>query len=280
MAQQLERAKEMKATVLLNLRGQGIMLKRLPITMLKKCGDPEAVVNAALQQTCNRKTALGWNAAVRNWGRNGLSDEYLDDLLAGLPFVKHPNFYVALQAVRVNGAYQTQPVGFIVYGTFNPERFEDDRRWRIDIDQLPANRVNNGRVAEIEGIIVRPPAPGGARSGLGRALMQWAIADIASRRKGGQPRYRDVVLNTTNDNMLALSQQLGFLDQEYRLVENGVNRRNDLIARNYADNATWLQLSFTQDNMTALLNAVRNRVVSTNACPVARGGLRMWPMCR
>lgn len=278
MAQQLEQAKQMKAMALLNMRGEGIMLKRLPITMLKKCGDPDAVVNAVLQQTCARKTALGWNQAVMGWGRDGLNGQYLDDLLGGLPYVKHPNVYVAIKAARpaAGGAYQTRVVGLVVYGTFNPDRVAEGRRWAIDINEVAANRVAAGRVAEIEGVIVEPQS-----RGIGKALVEWAVADIASRRKGGQPRYTDVVLNTTNAVMEGLAQnQFGFVNRGYRLMEDGVNRRNALIQNQVADDARWKHLRFTQASLAALLASARNRVVSTNACPPGRGGLKMWPACR
>lgn len=275
------RRKQLKAASKLNLLSDGILIKKLPATMLDKCRGGGAVPNA-LQATCQRLQGLGWMDNVATWGRNGLNGGYLNETTSGLVFVKHPNVVLALKSKRVGGAPVTQVVGMVVYGTFNSSRTAtvdgQTERWKVSIPGLGAN------TAEIEAVIRKNTNDG---LGVGTALLEHAVADLASKRRGQGPRYTDVVMFSSSDAMIAIAQRYGFTPKAQRYTQgngNGVNRTATLVDGEFAEDpaeSKCYALKLNTQGVQTALDATRNRVMNTNACPPTSGhGLKMWQLCR
>jgi len=273
---------EMKKLAMNNLRGLGLVLKKLPITLLRQCDRPNP--RETLVPTCNRLEEKGWIQEILGWGRDGLTGVYLEELVRGEPYVKNANIFVALKASRVNQQRRTDVVGFLVYGSYVPKRNSPDNDWFIHIPQI-SQRLDT--TAEIEAVIRKP---GDQYRGIGAALLEFAIADMASRRKAGAPRYTDLMLFTSTQDatdMRDAAARYGFLrraNMQYR-DEDGNNITQELVDAGEADptnttSAMHLDLTINA-RLNAALNHIRGRVVNANVCPKGRNAERpMWTLCR
>ncbi len=270
-----ENRKELRALAALNLKGQGILIKKIPATLFAKC-EAEPVVDA-FRNTCQRMTQLGWMTNVSTWGRGGLEGGYLEEIVRGITYVKHPNIVVALKHQR--GANSpTQIVGMAVYGTFSPgrEAVIDNTRQKWDI------RINGmgDNAAEIEAIITKNSDAG---LGVGTALLEYAIADIAARMSRGQPRYTDVILFSSDQRMRTIAGRYGLAQKAQRYMQDGQNRTTQLVNGEFADDPAVSKVMHAKLNDAGInraRNQARNRITSTNACPTKGGALKMWQLCR
>lgn len=275
----------------INLKGSGILLKKLPAKLLQEYGKLQGSnpPNPQLQSTLQRMENLRIIEEIATWGRQGLDGDYLKELLEGLAFITEPNFLVAFKSVFEEGANTFVPVGFISYGTYNPNRQGTTRRgekmaWAQRVDGVSVENITAKKVAEIEGVITRPNMP--AALGVGKALVEFAVADICSRKSRGNWRYTNIVMFTNQRRIETITEPYGFTTKGYRYVnkETGQDITNRLVREGVADRPTSSKcLMFSMVSLNEAANAAQNRVVSTRVCPLtakSEPALKMWQVCR
>ena len=300
----------------LNLKGQGIILKKIAIKDLQACygidrawtGPGRYAVsransnlqkanlppgasyqgnnnnyntgpNNAVSPICHRLRHARWMRQIRAWGRDGLSDNYLKELVRGSLFVNHANVFVALKAKWSANKYRLVPCGFICYGTTPHTRtVEKDGvsySWQIKLNGVAADRD----VAEIEALITD------GTKGVGTALLEYAIADIASRKSQGRARYDDIVLYTTTPQMKKVAVAGGMQPKAYKYMDGDLNVTRTLTDANVADKPTTQKCYYLDINarIGAVWKHALDRVVPTWMCPLGAhqaGWTPKWQICR
>jgi hypothetical protein len=263
-----------------NLKGEGILLKKLPVTLLKRYADKEEdkPVPEELEDTIGTLEELNVIPAIRSWVRGGMPAEYLEELTQGMGWVKHGNFVAAFK--QVGGEFQV--VGFVVYGTFNPKRSAsqdgESRSWTISFTPALDVLADDAAVAEVEYVITKPAAAG---AGVGRALLEYALSDCLARKKAGAPRYEHAVLFTGNPKMEALARGYGFARKSYKYADaEGRNVTASRVREGYADPVGDTKAYvWSEAGMRQALESTENRVVSARVCPLPGGTGKLWGRC-
>lgn len=296
--------KKFQAVVRLNMRAQGILMKKLPVQLLKRYEgqnvapnlDEEAntpknrAIKLALRQLL-QSSAGSLPQAVRGWARGGIELDYIEDILQGLPFVRYPNVFLALKTVYIDGQYRTRPVGFLCYGTFKARRIAAGVDYTIRFKGPGSAQLNqaaeDGRIGDIEAVVTSNENGG---MGVGKAMVEFALADIMSRKKAGAPRFSHVVLNTTERAMKNIAQAYQFRRREWgheNVLPATANRQQNTAAQLRASlDRPSITHYFSLDlpaKVQAVLQLAERRVANTNLCPVrARQGTAStyWPLCR
>jgi hypothetical protein len=299
----------------LDLRSRGIILKRVPAALMKDLGDNIQAEGASGLKMAKdlhmRDMILRWLS--RHSGRavgQGLRAN-LKWLLKGRTYgLKWPQYVVALKETQVrvvrNGMIQMVndvfPVAFIVYGEFNPnqsyksEQGDEDSEtddiyagdvtssWKVDFTGQGSQALDTaaaaGKVAEISIVTSAVQSPEGTSlaRGIGQLMFDYAVADIASRNKGGHPRFSHVVTFAANQDLATRIQHpsRGFTEVNYQNVPHS----------NWAETARAYKLNLDEDTLNNYQAAMHSAVRGTNLhayCPPAgasRTGLRHWSMCQ
>lgn len=289
----------------LNTHGQGILLKKIPITLLQRLADYEEAAphnspapagndasnNAKVKRTIRQMDDLHIMQIIRTWGRGGLDNGYLSELTRGLPWIRHGNCIVAFKA-SANGTFN--PVGFVVYGTYNPYRYAstessssgsgDTKHWYIDINNIDIDDAKAGKVAEIEGVITANNDEN-AR-GVGKAMFEFALGDLMSRKKSGASRYSHIITFSSYQRMKQIAQSYGFENKQYRLkdIHTDANITTSLVnTHQVAESPNHLRayVMNVDTKIQTALNTTKDRVVKSNICPSSKDPLyKYWMLCK
>lgn len=221
------------------LRALGIIMKKVPISLLKKAAGVGTVKDRELD-ALDMWHDLGMDGhrgnEVVSWARNPVFKNYVKEVLAGMPWSQHPNVYFAFGVDRGNdykhrrgtrpalGHYRTslELLGMITTGTFQQNRIEDDRRFVLD----PA--CNYNKAAELEVVVARPQRK------IGKALALFGLADLLSRKSQGTLRYENVFTLPINASAQRFFTDLGFELEDASEVDQmtgEVTESNEIIMR-------------------------------------------------
>lgn len=301
----------------LNIHGQGIILKKIPITLLQRLADFDDAApnnspapgaddvsnNAKIKRAVRQMHDLKIMEEVRKWGRGGLDNGYLNELTQGLPWIRHGNCIVAFKASGQGANATFEPVGFVVYGTFNPFRHAEvegsdssqsnsssnqssgpgKKHWYIDINNVDLDDAKAGKIAEIEGVIT---ADNETASGVGKAIFEYALGDLLSRKKTGASRYTHVITFTSYTKMKNLATSYGFQNKVYRLRD--IINDNDITTRlvnkhQVAESPNHLRAYIfnVNEKIQTAINKAKDRVVKSNICPASKDPLyKFWMLCK
>lgn len=337
MASSIPIRKDLFGIAKLNLRGQGILLKKLHPKLLMaatyqnnrstsrnnnnnnnnnnnsssnrlSAAERRYINNARVKKSTNYLKGLKIIDAIRGWGRGGLEGSYLEELTKGMPWVASPTFLVAFKykypvrtrvrgrAARNNSGGNNsrgtfEPAGFIVYGTFKEKRkVESFPPYSVQITGVN-NTTSQSKVAEIEGVITSSDDAVG--KGVGRALVEYALADVLQRTRNGAPVFNKVVLLTDQHRMKVVASSYGFEPKEYIYTRNGTNATSTVVSegRDKVDDPRlntapkYYVFNATNDNIKKAYDEAVDRVVPITVCPPSgaytkEDGARNWYMCR
>ena len=181
---------------------------------------------------------------------------------------------------------QLVPVGFLTYGTFNTQRYGgENSTWHYNFNDANLNNaVSQGKVAEIEIVIGNP----NQSPGVGSALLEFALADIGSKKASQTSRYKKVLLFTNNSK----SPRMGHLVQKYGFNQtvnyqyhdsNGNNITNNLVnVQKIADSPSVSRCHlFNFDNIAQAIERTSRITNSSKICPLkSNPQLKMWQLCK
>lgn len=216
----MDHRKDFYKRAVLNAKARGLVLKKIPQTLLRKCHkNPRP---ASVTQSC--QAWMPKYNVIRGWARGDLQQQYLTEVLQGEPWSLHPNNVVAFTGVwnAATGRYDFVPVGYVCYGTFDRRRRAPGYNWDITFKgttaattaqaaQLNAEAIGR-RVAEVE-VVVR--SNDAASLGVGELLLQYATGDLLSRKKGNGPRYSSVLMFTNSQSLQARGSSMGYRARLY-----------------------------------------------------------------
>jgi len=278
----------------LNLKGEGIFIKKISGKVLQEVKKDPGVRTHAYRDTAARIDELDLIRTIQRWARGGLDGAYLNELTEGLPFAKNTTYAVAYKYVYINNQADAVfvPVGFITYGTYNPNRSTGGEKYEQRIDTVHHDNATQGKVAEIEGVITKPVD--GERTegrGVGRSLVEYATADLLNRKKTGAARFSHIVMFTAEnaiDSMNNAIQGYGYGVKDYTYWQkndngNGMVNQTRYIVDNYdvddPSTAKSFVLRVNRNNLRIISNYAENRIVKTNVCPPKRDDNRQWQVC-
>jgi ribosomal protein S18 acetylase RimI-like enzyme len=288
----MENRKKFLAIAKQNLKAQGVILKKLPIRLLKTLtadGDGPSAVHANVQSAqsildqihvSNPGQGGTFVSRLAHWGRDGVSEDYITEVLTGSPWAKHVNVFVAFKSVFSQGqGYRMEAVGLLCFGTFNRHRYDGEHQFSIRLPTTTLNtKADNDQVAEIEVVVTDNTAQS---RGLGTALFEYALGDIASRVKGGQGRYGGVVVISDDPRMRQLCLRYGFSQNNYAYEVAPPPQLRE------GSNVKIFTHLLTTPTLATALQAANGRVASTRVCPpVSRARNTsgshspVWPLCR
>lgn len=277
----MEERQDLWRAVQLYVRSAGIIIKKLPVTLLKKAQiyhdnpghlsaqDPQMDAVMAFRK-------MGLHAAtqtqLKGFAGDGLADDdadmlqrYVEDMLSNHPFSKNFNLYVAFKLVRPHGHQgRLEVVGLVGTGTFQPHRSDAGGQWSL----RPTRLSREHSVAEMEMIVAKPS------EGLGKALALYGLGDLLNRKSHGDFKYTRVLGMAATVKGRRLFQNLRFTQSGAREFHIG-----DANPRATAERAFIFNPTATKVNQ--LMTMIQNdRQGLYDLCPYGRRQPSGWPRCR
>lgn len=211
----MEDRKQLWRAIQLYTRSVGLVMKKLPVSLLKKADlfdeDSGALSQGDRALRAVRKyRKLGLHSDARKQLKDlagvGLRKQqadllaaYVEDVFSNWQYSRNFNLYVAFAIKKTSPhAGELEVAGVIGTGAFNPHRADDDAPFSL----RPAGVTAGSRPAEIELLV--------AKSGFGKALAMWGLGDLLMRSTTGQPRYTQVLTFASTSRSKQLFQRLGF----------------------------------------------------------------------
>lgn len=275
----MEARKKLWRGVQLYTRSIGLVIKKLPVSLLKKADmfdeDASSLQGNSSLKAVRKYRKLRFHDQLRDnlkqFAGAGLSAaqaeilaNYVEDVFSNFQFSKSFNLYVAFSIDRRghHGGALTV-IGLVGTGTFNPHRYEEleDGTTR-HFSLRPVGIASNTKAAEIELLV--------AQSGYGKALALWGLGDLLMRSSHGQARYTQVLTQAVTPRSRRLFESLGF--EQVAAKEFVVGKRHPQAASEpvYA-------LRSGAADLTAILKA--DRLGLYDLCPIGKG-VKLWQRCR
>ena len=243
----------------LYVRSTGIIIKKLPVTLLKEyktLRDTDAGTETA-EYLRDMFADFDVNVCDLAGGDNQLKD-YCEEVLANHMWSKNANVYLAFKVAETERTVKPlRLVGMLATGTFRPDRY--DARGDYEVT-MPGGTKDT---AELEMVLAA------AHAGAGRALALWGIGDLLMRSSQGRRKYTQIIA-FTKPRMATLLRSYGFTQK--RTHEKRGNR-----------STASKEIAYTLPNTEASARGILAQM------RVERGGLfelcglrgmRLWQNCR
>lgn len=264
----MEARKDLWRDITTLVRASGVILKKIPVTLLAKHAQVTDEDDPAPLPPRDRHAEVvdfftdfendhSIKQLLKDYSGHETLRTYVEDSLSNQLWSKQCNVYLAfkLKDVPRSGqraaAKRLDLVGIVAYGTFNPKREDVHGIFELDVPRTGAA----DRKAELELVVGAPEA------NVGQLLMLFGIGDLLQRRRGGSPRFAHIVSLATSARMRTLLTRYGFAHPNDTYEVRGVRRVRSTEARSiHTFNAT-------QDNVRAMQVQVRALAP------------QLWPLC-
>lgn len=271
----IDQKREYFARAKLNLRAAGLLVKKLPKTLLEQYADyrdtNQLPADTPLKNTMLLLNNLGLVDGVTDWARRGVDEQYLKEVLEGAPFSKSASF-----ACMIKNSPDATLAGFVCYGMFNPVRKTAEDDYKIDFTNAALNgQADDGRVAEIEIVITNP-----AIAHVGTHLFEYALWDLMARKKGGQSRYKHILLFTDQAAMKKICQHYGFTSNPVSYTNNDPD--GNVLPTRIAPRLPCYVLDTADIAKAQKRTEERPGSINTELCPPKADSrkLRYWAACQ
>lgn len=208
------------------VRGSGLILKKVPATLLTKyarVSNPDR--RRALSDTDPHREVVEFfrtfeiqhqiKRLLQEYTGDETLEQYVEDTLNGDVSCKQSNMYLAFKLTNTMrrgarggaGPKEMTVVGILCYGAFNKKRGQGtDEPHTLVLPEIPEETCG-----ELELVVGAP------ESGVGQLLTLFAMGDMLQRVKGGHPRFENIMCMGVSDKMKRLLDRYKFQRPRGRL---------------------------------------------------------------